>query len=301
MYLILGELTILMDVFNSLSFVTLILLFAANIFIIVVNILDFFKTRKLLLSDLLISGISTANLLHDFLKAFLHYYSQVISKEYLKIGLLVTLCLTINTLLFSAILSIHFCLKIVNINHRFYICLQRSFPKLFPGIIITFLLGCFFLNLHFSLGANEDCLTNTTLKVIQVKKSARCYWSLFITMTISALGTFLCSVSALTILISLLKHMKRIQENTEGSGSPNMEAHIRAIKTITSLLAANILICTSVFVIAFSEIILIFLFDVLVSVSHIFSSYFFIKGTKKLEKTLEEILNHCSCFKAQNQ
>ncbi|KAG9468210.1 hypothetical protein GDO78_023251 [Eleutherodactylus coqui] len=242
---------ILRETFSSLNFVTLIILFPANLFIIAVNILDFFQTRRLLLSDLLISGITIANLLFGFLKAFLQYYYQWISGEHYKIGLHVALYLTMNTLLFSALLSIHFCLKIVNINHRFYICLQRSIPKLFPWIIITFLLGCFFLNLHPVLETNQDCLSNTT-KVIQVT-NPKCSWALLIILAIYILGTFLCSVSTLTILISLLKHMKRIQENTEGSGSPNMEAHIRAIITITSLLAANILSFTSVFIFAFAS------------------------------------------------
>ncbi|KAG9464515.1 hypothetical protein GDO78_019848 [Eleutherodactylus coqui] len=235
----------LWDTFNSLSFVTLFISFPANLFIIAVNILDFFKSRRLLLSDLLISGISTANLLYGFLKVFLRYYSLWISVEHYKI-------------------SVH----------------VRRFPKLFPGIIITFLLGCFFLNLLSSLETNQDCLSNTTTTVIQVARP-KCSWSTLIILAIYTLGTFLCSVSALTILISLLKHMKRIQQNTEGPGSPNMEAHIRAIKTITSLLAANILMFTSVFVIAFAENILIFIFNFLISLCDIFSSYFFYNGNKK--------------------
>ncbi|KAG9469514.1 hypothetical protein GDO78_020326 [Eleutherodactylus coqui] len=292
--------TILRDTFNFLNFVTLIILFPANVFIIAVNILHFFKTKRLLLSDLLISTISVANLLHGFLKAFLQYYYHLISKEYFKINLLVALYLIMSTVLFSALLSIHFCLKIVNINHRFYICLQRSFTKLFPWIIITFLLGCFFLNLHSVLEKNHDCFLNTTSNVAPVKMAARCSWSILIILAFYALETTLCSVPALIILISLLKHMKRIQGNTEGSGSPNMEAHICAIKTITSLLVANIFTFTSVFMRVFSEGFCFFLAGFLVSVCYIFSSYFFIKGTQKLNKTLEKILKQCSCFKAQN-
>ncbi|KAG9463780.1 hypothetical protein GDO78_021110 [Eleutherodactylus coqui] len=292
---------ILWNTFNYFNFVILIISFPPNFFIIAVNILDFFKNRRLLLSDLLISGISIVNLLHDFLKALVHYHYQLISKEYLKIGVFISLYLSMSTLLFSTLLSIHFCLKIVNINHRFYIYLQRSFPKVFPWIIITFLLGCFFLNLHSVLGTNQDCLSNTTTNVIQVKRPASCSWSILIILAIFVLGTFLCLASALTILISLLKHMKRIQGNTEGSGSPNTEAHIRAIKTITSLLAVNILTFTSVYILAFGNKPLVSVFGFLISVSQICSSYFFIKGAKKLEKTLKEMLNHCSCFKGQNQ
>ncbi|KAG9461508.1 hypothetical protein GDO78_016630 [Eleutherodactylus coqui] len=292
---------ILREAFSFLNFLTLIISFPANFFIIAVNILDFFKNGKLLLSDLLISGISFVNLLLGFLKAFVQYAYRLISTEYFMICVHAGLYLNTCTLLFSALLSIHFCLKIVNINHRFYICLQRSFPKLFPWIIITFLLGGFFLNLHSALETNQDCLSNTTSKVIQVKMSARCSWSLLIILAIFILGTFLCSASALTILISLLKHIKRFQKNTEGSGSPNMEAHIRAIKTITCLLAVNILTFTAIFILAFSEKILVIVFGFLISVSHICSSYFFIKGAKKLEKTLEEMLNHCSCFKGQSE
>ncbi|KAG9468211.1 hypothetical protein GDO78_023252, partial [Eleutherodactylus coqui] len=236
-----------------LNFVTLIILFPVNVFIITVNILDFFKHRRFLLSDLFIFGISTANLLFDFLKAFLQYHSQWISIEHYNLVSHVVLYLSMSTLLFSTLLSIHFCLKIVNINHRFYICLQRRFPKLFPWIIITFLLGCFFLNFHSALDTNQDCLSNTTSNVIQVMNPVKCSWSSIIILEIYVLGTTLCSVSALTILISLFKHLKRFQENTEGSGSPNMEAHIRAMKTIASLLITNILIFTSILILVFDE------------------------------------------------
>ncbi|XP_056401101.1 taste receptor type 2 member 50-like, partial [Hyla sarda] len=263
---------------------------------------DFCKTRRLPLSDQLILGLSASNLLHALQKGYVLYklLFHLARNEYDEITTQVFTYLNMCTLWFSTLLSIHFCLKIVNIHHWFYIGLQKRIPTLFPWITITFLLGFFFLTLYSALEITQDCLLNTTSKVKSMKPG-RCSWLFYLFIALSSLFSFLCSVSALTIIISLCKHMKRIQENTEGSRSPNMDAHIRAIKTVTTLLATNILICTSVFLAIIIQSILTIPIGILISICHIFSSYFLIKGTKKLDKTFLKILNRCSLGSFRNQ
>ncbi|KAG9463442.1 hypothetical protein GDO78_021724, partial [Eleutherodactylus coqui] len=294
--------TILMDTLIYLNFVTLIISLPGNIFIIVVNSLDFFKNRRLQLNDQLIFGLSVSSLMQGLLKGLLQsqYLFPFISKETHKIATQIAIYFNLCTLWFSTLLIIHFCLKIVNINHWFYIFLQRTFPKLSTGIIITFLLGCFFINLHAALEINQECLLNTTSKNSYVKESPRCSWSSLIFKTICVLGALLCLVSALIIIISLFKHMNKMKENTQGSRCANMDAHINAMKIVTTLLAANILIFISMFILAFIEKKWLFLFGVLISICHIFSSCLLIKGTKKLNKILVNILNQFSCFQSQN-
>ncbi|XP_069624322.1 taste receptor type 2 member 2-like [Ranitomeya imitator] len=221
--------------------------FPGNIFIIVVNILDFFKNRRLLLSDQLIFGFNVFSLLNGLHEGYILCTDIFprIKNEYTAKEAHVSMYFSLSTLWFSALLSVHFCLKIVNINCGFYISLQRRFPKLFPWIIIAFLLEISFLSFYSALDTNQRCLQNTTSNLAFLKKSFQCSWLIWIFMIASGLCTFICSLSALTILISLIKHMRRIQGNSEGSNSPNMEAHIRAVKTITTLLAANFFIFTS--------------------------------------------------------
>ncbi|KAG8539157.1 hypothetical protein GDO81_021335 [Engystomops pustulosus] len=279
--------------------VTLIIPLPGNIFIIVVNIQDYFKNRRLLLSDHLMIGLSVFNLLHELLDTVV--FTSKFFEENTTYGYMY---LNMCSVTFSSLLSIHFCLKIVNIHHWFYIGLQRRFSKLLPWPLMTVISGYFFLSLYSVLEIKPGCLLNTTSSDFSLNLSPRCSWSLLILMICSGLCTVLCTVSALTILISLLKHMKRIQENTEGSRSPNMDAHIRAVKTITVLLVANIVIFISLLwnnlLFTWNETTWTYLFNVLIPICHIFSCYSLIKGTKKLDMALAKILQHCPFLTRRN-
>ncbi|XP_071988250.1 taste receptor type 2 member 7-like, partial [Engystomops pustulosus] len=203
------------------SYVTLIVSLPGNIFIIVKNVLDLWKNRRLLLSDWLMLGFSFFSFLQVCNEGFVLYLDLYHLPSNIHVFMYLNMC----TLWFSALLSLHFCLKIVQINHWLYICLQRRFPELFPWIIVGFLLGFLILNLYSTIDPKAECSSNTTSSVVSI----RCSWLKLIFLTSCFLFTFLCSLSALTILISLMKHVRRIQDNTEGSGSPSMKAHIRAV------------------------------------------------------------------------
>ncbi|KAG8546500.1 hypothetical protein GDO81_018774, partial [Engystomops pustulosus] len=280
----------------SVDYVTLIISCVLDIFIIVVNVQDFCVNRRLPLSDQLLLSLSVFGLLHELNEGYLLYINlllgpyNVYSVQTLHFFTYVNSC----TLWLSALLSLHFCLKIVNITQRFYIDLQRRFPMFFPWIIIAFPLGYFFMCLYSSLEINPKCLLNATQQEgISFYMFPRCFWPLLIFMIICVLCAFISLVSTLTIAVSLLGHVRRIQANTEGSRSPNIDAHIQAVKTVTGLLIANILRVTFVSTLALSELKLQweFILGILIFFSHILSSYFFIKGTKKLHNALTEFLS----------
>ncbi|XP_069829071.1 taste receptor type 2 member 4-like [Dendropsophus ebraccatus] len=278
----------------AISYVTAIISLPGNIFIIVVNIVDSHRNRERTLGDRLIFYFSIFTFLHGLIEmlilclVLLTSYSNVIH---------FTMYFSMCTLWFSALLSIHYCLKIVTIHHWFYIRLQRGFPKSFPWIHLAFFLGFAFINFSSNLDKKQECLLNTTdPQAGSVQISPRCAWLTLIFLIICALCTFLSSVSASTILISLCKHMKRIQENSGASGSPNIAAHIRAVRTVSTLMVTNILIFISMAIMILEQETWIYLFDSSIFICYTFSSYFFIKGTKKLERMLAEILNQSACL-----
>ncbi|XP_069830461.1 taste receptor type 2 member 40-like [Dendropsophus ebraccatus] len=277
----------------AISYVTLILSLPGNFFIIAVNTGEVCRNRRLALSDWLIVGFSVFCFLHGLHECYIMYMDLFLFyRNDLQIFMYLNMC----SLWFSALLSIHYCLKIVTIHHWFYSHLQRRFPQLFPWIHLAFSFVHSFLTVCSALDTKPEChqVNTTESKVISLKTPVRCYWIILLFQIICLLCTFLCSVSASTILISLCKHMKRIQENSEGSGSPNIEAHIHAATTVSTLLVTNILIFTSVTILTLSDDFWVYLFGILLSLCHIFSSYFLIKGTKRLNKTLTKILNWCS-------
>ncbi|KAM3920454.1 taste receptor type 2 member 4-like [Leptodactylus fuscus] len=209
--------------FNYIIIVTVVISFPGNIFIIVVNILDFCRNRRLPRSDQLIFGFSVFNLLQGLLDFFQSAIAEI-NADIPNVYMFLNMCI----ILFSTLLSIHFCLKIVNINHWFYVGLQRAFPKLFPWPLILFVLGYFILSLYSTLDPNQNCQLNATSIDFSVSALLTCSWTTLIVIIHCGLSTILCSVAALTILISLFRHMKRIRENAAGSRPPNMEAHISA-------------------------------------------------------------------------
>ncbi|KAG9480845.1 hypothetical protein GDO78_010228 [Eleutherodactylus coqui] len=277
------------------NIVTLIISLPGNLFIIFVNIQEFCKNRRLLLSNQLIFGFSVISLLHglvDVCQWDNHGYDKYVTQIFIYFNM----C----TLSFSTLLSVHFCLKIVHINHWLYIALQKRFHTFFALTLTTLVLGGILVYLSPSLNFRGDLLNITSTDVSKRESSTLLLW---IFTAISILHTLLCSVSTLAIVISLFKHMKQIQENTEGSRSPNLEAHIHTVKTVTTLLATNILIFSSMIssyvLFAVRESSWIHICSLLIYIFHIFSSYFLIRGNKKLDTALVEILNQCSCFSSK--
>ncbi|KAG8548483.1 hypothetical protein GDO81_025254 [Engystomops pustulosus] len=124
----------------TIDLISLFITFPGYMFILVVNILDWWKNKRLDISDQLISGIGLFNLFHRFFYASLNYI--IFTDGFLTILHLqdfiniLYLSLIFCILFFSTLLAIHFCLKIVNINHKVYIYIQRTFPKIFPWILL---------------------------------------------------------------------------------------------------------------------------------------------------------------------
>lgn len=289
----------------AVSLVTLVASLPGNIFILAVNIVAFAKKRKLSLSDQLILGIVICNLLHGLQKCY--RYCVVILRENVlifdghnQISLAIYLSLMSSNLWITAWLCVHFCLKIVNVNHKVYIYLQRRFVRLCPWIILLFILGSFFVSLYVAWDLQQDCLANGTQYFNQPNSySARCFWSLNSYITVSLLCFLLCLVSAMSIIISLFRHVNRIQHATIDSSSPSVDFHIRAIKTVTSLLILHILLFISVTIALFTENDTHWLYGLgtMSSLCYLFSSYVLIKGTKKMDNALHEMLSWFPCYR----
>ncbi|XP_056401098.1 taste receptor type 2 member 40-like [Hyla sarda] len=213
-------------------------------FILVVNILDWMKNKRLDISDQLISGISLILLIHRFLLVIVHFI--VITKEnhanvlnVLSITLLY-LSLMLCTLLFSTWLAIHFCLKIVNINHKLYIYIQRKFPKMFPWILLLSIVASFLVSSPAALRLSHEPSLNSTqsLQDPDFIDLDLLFYAPYIVF--SSFCLLLFSGSALNIVLSLYRHIKQIHNNNVQLSAQIVQAHVTAMKTILSLLAYNL-------------------------------------------------------------
>ncbi|KAM8921409.1 taste receptor type 2 member 40-like [Pelodytes ibericus] len=288
----------------------LLLPITGNTFIFSVNIMNLIEQKRLCVTDQLITGISVFSLLLGFIELN-NWLSRVIQSDTFFYGdhrnsayaysFPVLLCY----LWFSAWLCVHFCLKIVTINQRFYRCLQRGFPKMFPWILIFLILGSMLVSLPIIFNITKGLSPpNTILGYSNQSSSPRdkicgthvCLYQTYFVACL--LGFLLCSMSAVTIIWSLYRHVIHMRDNAEGSRSPNMEAHIRAVKTVTSILIVNIILFTilAIYIFKNGDYLWQCILSIIISIFHLICSLNLIKGNRKLDEKLSYILSRCHFF-----
>ncbi|XP_053330339.1 taste receptor type 2 member 41-like [Spea bombifrons] len=274
-----------------------------NLFIFV-NGLGWIQNKKLHVTEHLIFGISVCNLCHGFLKtvSYLNYVLEGPARsvnEIQKYGTVMFLTVMSCNIWFCTWLCVYFCLKIVNINQRMYLGLQRNFNRIFPFLLLKSILGSFLVSLPVALGDTYNATLHDSSETVSVNMLTKIkyLYHLPIHSTISSLAFFLFFGSALTIVISLYRHMKTMQGNAEGSRSPSVEAHVRAAKTVTSLLTLSIIYFPSVLVATLCRWDFNWLHSssCFISIFHILSSLTLIKGNSKLNMALEKHFPCCPC------
>ncbi|KAM8921404.1 taste receptor type 2 member 9-like [Pelodytes ibericus] len=275
------------------------------------KLLDWTKNRNLTISDQLLCGIGLFKLLYGFLIACQELISLLEIKSMFS---LLSFCITsilIMTMMscilwFSTWLCLHFCLKIVTINQRFYVFLQKSFPKVFTWLLLVSILVSILVSLSSSIPVFQSLvlLANVTLGSTTQNKSPNSpTQSLPLNqgyVTSSCLSFLLSSVSAVVTITSLYRHMRLMRHNAEGLRSPRIETHISAAKTVTSLLAFNVFFFAAVLLVVVGNYdrFSLYCLDITIFIFHFFSSLNLIRGNRKLDKALSDLVTYCHCTKA---
>ncbi|KAM8921417.1 taste receptor type 2 member 41-like [Pelodytes ibericus] len=279
-----------------------------NLFILLVMVLGRPRKDGLPTTELLILGISTCSLIHGFLKTITYLIIFMERKfslvDEIQKGMTV-LFLTIMScnLWFGTWLCMHFCLKIVNINQKVYMILQSKFNKIIPFLILQSVLGSFIMSLPVAWNDIPQDPPNSTLSAplemiisftLIVKPQFFCYLPIY--CAISSVAFLMFSFSALTIITSLYRHRKHMQDNAQCQRSPNLEAHVRATKIVSSLLSLTILYFLSIVLALFNRQNFNWLHfsSFLISIFHLIGSFALINGNIKLRKAIETLLTFLS-------
>ncbi|XP_063802659.1 taste receptor type 2 member 41-like [Pseudophryne corroboree] len=291
---------------GSVDAAILLLSAPGNIFILLVNILDAVHLKTLNLSDQLICSISAVNMLQQFLFVVKFAILALTNKEsddtvdmYFSI---LFRTLTSCNIWLSTWLCVHFCLKLVNINHRCYIYLQKVFPKTFKWILISTFLGSFLISFPRMWSSLKLTSYNNTFMEYGQPVYEKDLFSSALHSVTSPVAIIVLFTSALTIIIALCRHMKRIQDNAAGSRTPSMEAHVRATRTILCLLVIYVFYFIdglNCFPVNYQQIFEYFTLTNL-ALGQILSPWILIKGNSKLDKALQGLLHGCSCPRISN-
>ncbi|XP_056419477.1 taste receptor type 2 member 40-like [Hyla sarda] len=163
--------------------------------------------------------------------------------------LVISIFLNHMNLWFATILCVFYCVKITNYNHRFFIILKTRISSLVHWFLLaslTISIGC---SLPFSgyvvdLGLLEftsvSAENKTFTKVVYYKTTQ----NVFLVLLVGSLPPFLIFCVVIFLLIqSLWMHVRRMRSS--GAGSPNLEVHFCAVKSMTLFLVLQVVYFTS--------------------------------------------------------
>ncbi|XP_059696334.1 taste receptor type 2 member 40-like [Haemorhous mexicanus] len=166
-------------------------------------------------------------------------YFQEIIFRYIKTGYMF---LNYSTLWFGAWLSVFYCIKVASFTQSFFIWLKLRIARLVPWMLLTSWLCSFTAAIPFAWDVYSvhknitapSSMTNSSARRITRNDSL----DLLILLCNAGLGTplILSVVSSVLLIWSLWMHTRRMQNNASGFRDPSLEAHMKAIKSVCSLL-----------------------------------------------------------------
>ncbi|MEE6487076.1 hypothetical protein FKM82_014788 [Ascaphus truei] len=219
-----------------------------NLFVLVWNLKEQRSSIHLATYHLLIISITFSNLLTiiiSVINSFIATFSSnifVACEKFMWVTRLACLCCS---LWFSTWLCVYYCLKIVTGTSVFYNRMKVRFPRMVPWLILSSVM----LSTTISVSQVWFIMKNSLNSTANVSATDTTYvaaeylysFSLLSYTLVSSLDFLINSMAALTILISLYRHVKRVKLNAGTFRSPKLEAHYGAAKTVTSNLILYII------------------------------------------------------------
>ncbi|XP_013366747.1 PREDICTED: taste receptor type 2 member 13-like [Chinchilla lanigera] len=216
----------------------------SNGFIVLINLIDWVNKRKLSSVDqiLIILAISRIGVICEILVSLLkplHYSFSTVDREAIKIATFTWVVFHHFSLWLATILSIFYLLKIASFSRPIFLYLKWRVKKVILIILLGTLLFLFLnmiqINTHiedWKHGRERNTTRNST-----VSDSASLSKLIIFNMTMFSLTPFLVAlISSLLLIISLWKHLQKMQLNCKGHRDPRTKAHIDALKIVVSFL-----------------------------------------------------------------
>lgn len=202
---------------------------------------------------------------------------------------------------FATCLSIYYFFKIANFFHPLFLWMKWRIDR----VISWILLGCMVLSVFINLPATEN-LNADFRRCVKAKRKTNLTWSCRVTKAqhastklflnlVTLLPFSVCLMSFFLLILSLWRHIRRMQLSATGCRDPSTEAHVRALKAVISFLLLFIayylsfLIATSSYFIPETELAVIFgeFIALIYPSSH---SFILILGNSKLRRASLKVL-----------
>ncbi|NWS34941.1 T2R40 protein, partial [Polioptila caerulea] len=144
---------------------------------------------------------------------------------------------------FGAWLSIFYCIKVASFTQSSFIWLKQRIARLVPWMLLTSWLCSFIAAIPFALDFyithNNFTAPSSTTNSSETRTTMKDSLSVLILLFNACIGVplILSVLSTVLLIRSLRIHTRQMQNNASGFRDPSLQAHMKAIKSVCSLLS----------------------------------------------------------------
>ncbi|XP_047599297.1 taste receptor type 2 member 8 [Lutra lutra] len=218
-----------------------------NVYIGLVNCIDWIKKKKIssveyILTSLAISRICLLCIL--ILNVIIMvWYPDFYEND--KLQALISIFWTLTNYLnmwFATCLNVFYLLKIANFSHSLFLWLNRRIDRVIHWILLGCLAISSLISLILAMTPNYDHefhkIANpkrNCTEMFNVSKS-QYFYSLILFNLLAVVPCTVSLISFFLLVMSLWRHIKQMKLSVTGCGDPSTEAHVGAMKIMTSFL-----------------------------------------------------------------
>ncbi|NXE39476.1 T2R40 protein, partial [Ptilorrhoa leucosticta] len=150
--------------------------------------------------------------------------------------------LNYSSLWFGAWLSVFYCIKVASFTQSFFIWMKQRIARLVPWMLLTSWLYSFAAAIPFAWSADgvHDNFTAplpvTNSSAMRTTRKDSLGLLIILCNAAVSLPLILSVVSSVLLIRSLWIHTRQMQNNASGFRDPSLEAHMKASKSVCSLL-----------------------------------------------------------------
>ncbi|XP_027711542.1 taste receptor type 2 member 7-like [Vombatus ursinus] len=230
-------------IFMALATVEFLLGILVNGFIVLVNCIDWVKSKKLPSNDLILVSMAISRIGLSCTIIWNIYLILISFDAPTQVRIIdVFLVLSHNSnIWFATILSIFYFLKITNFSNPLFLWMKwRIDRRLFMLLIVPFIMSLPIIfpmmerTRYYGSILSRGKERNVTQEV-QVSKNKLIMLQVLFGL-LSLIPFALSTISFCLLIFSLWRHTRQMQQNATGSRDPSTEAHVRAMKAVSSFL-----------------------------------------------------------------
>ncbi|XP_060092480.1 taste receptor type 2 member 1-like [Heteronotia binoei] len=236
--------------FLALCFVLLILETligtVANGFIVLVNCIDWFRSKKLSPTDLILVCLGLSRLMWQALvmlhvtmvSFFLHTYLS--EPVHLSVVIVWSFTVTVN-LWFAACLGVWYLMKIAIFSHPLFLQVKQRFSSLIPWLLFgSVVFSALITIIAFARPISDLAICDPYFLLLnnsydsEILESRTCMELVISRIVPNVIPSVIFLSSTILLIISLWKHTRHLQHNGIGVRDLNTNVHLSAIKALVS-------------------------------------------------------------------